>query len=103
MKLLIVLISGLLTFGPVWAGTPDGFPPANEGVCDELIGGTPGLYGLCVARGGPPALLPLRGAAPAFGARGSDGSLPRDDGRVPREPGARHHPPGFTETVLVIR
>ncbi len=29
--------------------TPDGVTPANEGVCDELIGGTPGLYGLCVA------------------------------------------------------
>jgi len=29
--------------------TPDGETPANEGVCDELIGGTPGLYGLCVA------------------------------------------------------
>ena len=31
------------------AQTPDGETPANEGVCDELIGGTPGLYGLCVA------------------------------------------------------
>lgn len=29
--------------------TPDGETPANEGVCDELIGATPGLYGLCVA------------------------------------------------------
>ncbi len=29
-------------------GTPDGETPANEGVCDELIGATPGLYGLCV-------------------------------------------------------
>ena len=34
---------------PAFAQTPDGDTPANEGVCDELIGGTPGLYGLCVA------------------------------------------------------
>lgn len=31
------------------ASTPDGATPANEGVCDELVGTTPGLYGLCVA------------------------------------------------------
>ena len=31
------------------AVTPDGETPANEGVCDSLHGGTPGLYGLCVA------------------------------------------------------
>lgn len=31
------------------ANTPDGVVPANEGVCDTLQGGTPGLYGLCVA------------------------------------------------------
>jgi len=31
------------------ATTPDGETPANEGVCDTLQGGTPGLYGLCVA------------------------------------------------------
>ena len=31
------------------ATTPDGETPANEGVCDILKGGTPGLYGLCVA------------------------------------------------------
>ena len=49
MKLLIILISGLLAFGPVWARTPDGMPPANEGVCDDLFDATPGLYGLCVA------------------------------------------------------
>ena len=30
-------------------GTPDGETPANESVCDELQGATPGLYGLCVA------------------------------------------------------
>jgi len=30
-------------------GTPDGETPANEGVCDELLLATPGLYGLCIA------------------------------------------------------
>lgn len=35
--------------GSVHATTPDGETPANEGVCDALHGGTPGLYGLCVA------------------------------------------------------
>jgi hypothetical protein len=30
-------------------GTPDGITPANETVCDGLKGGTPGLYGTCVA------------------------------------------------------
>jgi len=35
--------------GVALAETPDGETPANEGVCDELIGTTPGLYGLCVA------------------------------------------------------
>ena len=28
-----------------FAQTPDGETPANEGVCDVLQGGTPGLYG----------------------------------------------------------
>lgn len=32
-----------------FAQTPDGETPASEGVCDPLIGGTPGLYGLCIA------------------------------------------------------
>lgn len=35
--------------GSSLAQTPDGETPANEGVCDPLVGGTPGLYGLCVA------------------------------------------------------
>jgi len=35
--------------GTASASTPDGETPANEGVCDVLQGGTPGLYGLCVA------------------------------------------------------
>ena len=51
----------LTAFGFVWfvalatisgsanALTPDGETLANEGVCDVLQGGSPGLYGLCVA------------------------------------------------------
>lgn len=31
------------------AALAEGQPPVNEGVCDELMGSTPGLYGLCVA------------------------------------------------------
>ena len=31
------------------ATTPDGETPLNEGVCNDLVGTTPGLYGLCVA------------------------------------------------------
>ena len=46
---LMILILGLLGLGPVWAGTPDGTTPANEGVCDVLAYHTPGLYGLCIA------------------------------------------------------
>lgn len=42
--ILFVLLSGTAL-----AQTGDGMPPPNEGICDELIGGTPGLYGLCVA------------------------------------------------------
>lgn len=42
---LILCVSG----SALAQGTPDGVTPANEGVCDVLIGGTPGLYGLCVA------------------------------------------------------
>jgi hypothetical protein len=29
--------------------TPDGETPSNEGICDQLMSATPGLYGLCVA------------------------------------------------------
>ena len=44
----IVLIAGLIgLFNSVHAA--DALTPANEGVCDVLHGGTPGLYGLCVA------------------------------------------------------
>ena len=44
------LFSGFaLMGGNAIASTPDGETPANEGVCDVLQGGSPGLYGLCVA------------------------------------------------------
>lgn len=44
------LLSALITVSaPSMATTPDGETPANEGVCDVVKGGTPGLYGLCVA------------------------------------------------------
>ncbi len=35
--------------GSAFAQTPDATTPANEGVCDVVQGGSPGLYGLCVA------------------------------------------------------
>ena len=50
-KLKVVMVAAALTAfiaAPVMAQTPDGLTPANEDVCDELIGATPGLYGLCV-------------------------------------------------------
>ncbi len=40
---------GILASGPGLAQAPDGETPAEEMVCDQLKGGTPGLYGLCVA------------------------------------------------------
>ena len=44
------LFTGLAAVsGSAVASTPDGETPANEGVCNVLQGGTPGLYGLCVA------------------------------------------------------
>jgi len=47
---IFVLIAGFaLSSGSAIAQTPDGETPANEGVCDALIGATPGLYGLCNA------------------------------------------------------
>ena len=42
--LFLVLVSGATL-----AQTPDGETPANEGVCDDLVAATPGLYGLCIA------------------------------------------------------
>lgn len=45
-----ILVAGVIGFAaPAAASTPDGETPANEGVCDALMGATPGLYGLCVA------------------------------------------------------
>lgn len=49
-SLLGVLLGSVFMVGfPAFAQTPDGETPANEGVCDGLVGSTPGLYGLCVA------------------------------------------------------
>ena len=48
--LLVALFISLPLLGQsVKAHTPDGETPAGEGICDSLIGLTPGLYGLCVA------------------------------------------------------
>ena len=53
IKTLQAALASLVLFGGVTstsiASTPDGETPANEGVCDVLQGGSPGLYGLCVA------------------------------------------------------
>jgi len=49
-RLPYLFIIGLVLFcGTAVAKTPDGETPANEGVCDDLMYATPGLYGLCVA------------------------------------------------------
>lgn len=48
--LLVIIFATLSVLGlPALAQTPDGETPANEGICDGLVGMTPGLYGLCVA------------------------------------------------------
>jgi hypothetical protein len=57
--LLLLGLSMLTTPTALAEGTPDGETPANEGVCDELIGGTPGLYGLCVGSAKPRIARPL--------------------------------------------
>ena len=50
MKASFLAVVMVFTGVAVWAqGTPDGETPANEGVCDDLMWATPGLYGLCVA------------------------------------------------------
>jgi len=50
MNWKIILAAGAILFsGIVYAQTPDGETPANEGVCNELKSSTPGLYGLCIA------------------------------------------------------
>jgi len=49
-SLSFVFLLGLSTvFSSAFAKTPDGMTPAEEEVCDIVKGGTPGLYGLCVA------------------------------------------------------
>ncbi len=52
MRDRLILIAATFAFigsVPATAQTPDGLTPAVEMICDELIGATPGLYGLCVA------------------------------------------------------
>jgi hypothetical protein len=53
IKTFQAALASLVLFGGIAstsiASTPDGETPANEGVCDQLQGGSPGLYGLCVA------------------------------------------------------
>ena len=51
MKHGLIVSVLLLAGGAIFAQTPDGATPANEGVCDGLRadGVTKGLYGLCVA------------------------------------------------------
>jgi len=49
LTLCALLIAFALPGVSAVAMTPDGMTPAAEDVCDELIGATPGLYGLCVA------------------------------------------------------
>jgi hypothetical protein len=45
----VIAVGAILFSGILYAHTPDGETPANEEICDELKGSTPGLYGLCVA------------------------------------------------------
>lgn len=51
LTIAVATVAACFTFltTPAPAGTPDSIPPAKEGSCDSLRGGTPGLYGLCVA------------------------------------------------------
>ena len=44
-----ILLGMIMINNTAIAMTPDGETPANEGVCDVLIGATPGLFGLCNA------------------------------------------------------
>ena len=48
--LTLALLLGFMLSASAHAQTPDGMPPANEGICDALHakGITPSLYGLCV-------------------------------------------------------
>ena len=49
LMILVAATFALVGGTPATAQTPDGETPAVETVCDDLIGYTPGLYGLCVA------------------------------------------------------
>lgn len=44
-----IIFSWLALLPIAEAQTLDGLTPAEESVCDSLVGATPGLYGLCVA------------------------------------------------------
>ena len=46
---LLATVAVFLCCNPAIAGSPDALPAANEGVCNELLDATPGLYGLCLA------------------------------------------------------
>ena len=48
LAMMVVLVT--LAVPTTYAqGTPDGETPPNEGVCDDLLYATSGLYGLCIA------------------------------------------------------
>jgi hypothetical protein len=49
LPISIAFALALTISSPGFSQTPDGETPANEGVCDSLQGGSPGLYGLCNA------------------------------------------------------
>ena len=49
MRNLLMVVLLVFACAAAYAQTPDDETPANEGICDGLIGFTPGLYGLCVA------------------------------------------------------
>ena len=49
VNLIVVLTLALLPMGLAGAQTSDETTPGLESVCDPLIGGTPALYGLCIA------------------------------------------------------
>lgn len=46
-----LILAGLVSFAapPLLAQTTDGLPPSEEDVCDSLLGGPAGLFGLCNA------------------------------------------------------
>lgn len=48
-RMSLLTIAALILGAPLMAQTPDGETPAQEGICDDLVNATPGLYGICVA------------------------------------------------------